>query len=164
VPFFLSSKKQTLAQLLALIIGELVKGLEVVLIVLHDGLVDDLVLYLRRSLAALEDEEDERLEEVLLLAEVLTILDVRDLERVHGDGMFLTVGDVSAFEIAAYTLVRVTRIDHHHVGVLLQELADDTVHVEALTASAWADAKEVCVVGHLHTAFLAVMSIQTGRP
>ena len=55
----------------------------------------------------------------------------------------------------AYTLVAVASIYHDHVGVLLQKLADDAVHVERLTASAWADAEEIGIVGHLHPAFLA---------
>ena len=130
---FLVLKEKAFAELVALGVGELLEGREVGLVVLHDGLVDDLVLYLRGCLAALEDEEDERLEEVLLLAEVLGVLGVRYLERVHRNGLFLGVGDVSAFEIAAYTLVAVAGIDHDHVGVLLQELADDAVHVEVFS-------------------------------
>ena len=63
-------------------------GIVLRLVVLDDGLVDDLVLNLRGCLAALEDEEDERLEEVLLLAEVLGIFGVRNLERVHRDRFF----------------------------------------------------------------------------
>ena len=86
---FLVLKEKAFAELVALGVGELLEGREVGLVVLHDGLVDDLVLYLRGCLAALEDEEDERLEEVLLLAEVLGILGVRNLERVHRDGLLL---------------------------------------------------------------------------
>ena len=123
-------KEQALAELVALCVGELLERGEVRLVVLDDGLVDNLVLNLRGSLVALEDEEDERLEEVLLLAEVLSILCVRYLERVHRDGLLLRIGDVSAFEIAAYTLVAVAGIYHDNIGVLLQELADDAVHVE----------------------------------
>ena len=37
----------------------------------------------------------------------------------------------------------------------MQPFADIKVHVEGLTAAAWADAEEVGIVGHLHTAFLA---------
>ena len=54
-------KEQALAELVALGIGELLEGCEVRLVVLDDGLVDDLVLYLRGCLGALEDEKDERL-------------------------------------------------------------------------------------------------------
>ena len=122
-------KEQTLTELVALNICEVTEWLEKGFIILHDSLVDNHVLNLRRSLAALEDEEDERLEEVLFLAEVLCILGVRYLEWVHRDGLLLGVGDVSAFEIAAYTLVAVASVNHDHVGVLLQKLADDAVHV-----------------------------------
>ena len=54
-------KEQTLAKLVALGIGELLEWCEVGLVVLDDGLVDDLVLNLRGGLGAFEDEEDERL-------------------------------------------------------------------------------------------------------
>ena len=91
------------------------------------------VLYLRGSLAALKDEEYERLEEVLLLSEVLGVLGVRNLERVHRDGLLLRVRDVSTFEISTYTLVAVAGIYHHNVGILLQQLADDAVHVEVFS-------------------------------
>ena len=125
-------KEKALAELVTLGIGELLERREVRLVVLYNGLVDDLVLNFRGCLATLEDEEDERFEEVLLLTEVLGILGVRNLERVHRDGLLLRVGDVSTFEIAAYTIVRVSCIDHHNVSVLLQELADDAVHVELI--------------------------------
>ena len=54
-------QEKTFAELVALCIGELLERGEVRLVILDDGLVDDLVLYLRGCLAALEDEEDERL-------------------------------------------------------------------------------------------------------
>ena len=37
----------------------------------------------------------------------------------------------------------------------LQPFADIKVHVERFAASAWTDAEEVTVVGHLHSSFLA---------
>ena len=41
------------------------------------------------------------------------------------------------------------------VCIRLPSFADIEVHVEGLSASAWADAKEIGIVGHLHPAFLA---------
>lgn len=76
-------KLQYLTLLLTLLFGEAVEGMEVGLEVLYDGLVYDGVLKLRGQLVALEDEEDEVLQEVLLLAEVLLVLHVCYLERVH---------------------------------------------------------------------------------
>lgn len=54
--------------------------MEILFVILYDGLVNNLVFYLRRGLITLVDKEDETLQKVLLLAEVLAILLFGDLE------------------------------------------------------------------------------------
>ena len=97
--------------------------MEIGIIVLVQHGINDGILQLLRRLVALEDLEDERLQKILLLSEVLLILHVTDLERIHRDRMLLAVRDIRAVEIAADTLIRVTCIHHHDIGVLLDELA-----------------------------------------
>ena len=97
--------------------------MEIGIIVLVQHGIDDGVLQLLCRLVTLEDLEDERLQKILLLSEVLLILHITDLERIHRDRMFLAVRDIRAVEIAADALIRVARIDHHDIGVLLNELA-----------------------------------------
>lgn len=155
VLFHLGGDQQFLPQSFALFLCELGKGMEVGFVVFHDGLVNEHVLNLGRKLIALVYQEYQRFEEVFLLPEILVILFLCHLERVHGDGLLFGVRDVCALVVAADTLVGISRIDHDHIGLLLQQLADDTVHVEALAASARPDAEEVGVVGHLDLAFLA---------
>ena len=152
---FLVLQEQSLTQLVALLGRIFVEGMEVFLVVLHNRLVDDLVLNLGSRFVAFEDEEDERFEEVLLFPEVLFILLGGHLEWVHRDGLVLGVGDVSAMKRATYTFVRVAGIYHDNVGILLQKLPDDAIHMKALPAAAWPEAKEVGIVCHLHFALLA---------
>ena len=96
--------------------------MEIGIIVLVQYRINDGVLQLLRRFVALEDLEDERLQKILLLSEVLLIFHITDLERIHRDRMLLAVRDIRAVEIAAYTLIRVTRINHHDISVLLDEL------------------------------------------
>ena len=125
------------------------------IVILHDDLIDDSILNFGRHLAALEDQEDEGFEEVLLLPEVLSVLRLGNLEWIHGDRMLLGIGDISATEVAAYTLVAVACINHDYIRVLLQELAYHTVHVEALTAATGSDTEEIGIIGVLVRTFLA---------
>ena len=50
-------QKQSLAQFASFVCRVLFKGMEILLVVFHDGLVDDFVLNFRRFLISLEDEE-----------------------------------------------------------------------------------------------------------
>ena len=105
------------------------------MIVLHDGTLDDILLNFRRLLSAFEDQEDERHQEVLLLTEVLLVLHLCHLEGIHGDGMFLGITDIDTTEITADALIRVARVDNHHIGVLLEILAHHRIHEKALTTT-----------------------------
>ena len=123
-------QEQPFPELVSLFLRESVERIEILLVIFHDGLIDDFVLNLRGWLITLEDQEDKRFEEVLLLTEILLILLRRNLERIHGDGMFLGVRDIGTMEGAAYPLIGITRINHHNVRVLFQQLAHHAVHVE----------------------------------
>ena len=129
--------------------------MKVGIVILYNDLIDDGILNLGGHLATLEDQEDEGFEEVLLLPEVLSVLRFGNLERIHGDGMLLGIGDISATEVAAYSLVAVTSINHHHIRVLLQKLAHHTVHVEALATARRSYTKEIGIVGIFVRTFLA---------
>lgn len=78
-------------------------------------------------LRAFPYQQNQVLQEVDLLDVQLPLADV---EGVHGDGLVLRIGDVLAAHILAESLIRVTRIDHDDVGVLLPQLAHHAVHVE----------------------------------
>ena len=104
--------------------------MEIGIVIFYEGLVDYHVLYLAGECAALEDEEHQRFEEILLLAEVQPVFLRRDLEGVHGDGLLLGIGDVRAAVVATDALVGVARVHHDHIRLLFQQLADDRVHVE----------------------------------
>ena len=129
--------------------------MKVGIVILYNDLIDDGILNLGGHLATLEDQEDEGFEEVLLLPEVLSVLRFGNLERIHGYGMLLGIGDISATEVAAYSLVAVTSINHHHIRVLLQKLAHHTVHVEALATARRSYTKEIGIVGIFVRTFLA---------
>ena len=124
--------EQLLTQLPALLLREFLERMEIGVVILHDGLVDYHVLYLAGERAALEDEEHQRFEEVLLLAEVQPVFLLRDLEGVHGDGLLLGIGDVRAAVVAADALIGVARVHHDHIRLLLQQLADDRVHMTCM--------------------------------
>ena len=64
--------------------------------------------------------------------------------------MLFGIGDIRAMEIVTDSLVRIPRIDHHHIRVLLQQLSHYGVHVERLAAPAWSDTEEVGVVCIFH--------------
>ena len=151
----LVGQQQTLTQFLALGLRITLEGMEVFLVILEDHLVQNGFLYLAVLAVALVDKEDKALDEVLLLVEVLLILLARHFEGVHADGMLLGVGDIDTALDLTEHLIAVADIDDDNIGVLLEELAHDSVHEEALTASAGAKNKVITIVGHLLRAFLA---------
>lgn len=69
--------------------------------------------------------------------------------------MLFGVGDIGATEVAAYTLVAISSIYHHHIRILLQKLAHHTIHVEALAAATGSDTEEISIVSVLVYSFLA---------
>ena len=111
--------------------------MEVGIIILIQHGINDGVLQFLGGFVTLENLEDEGLQEVFLLSEVLLILHITDLERVHRDRMLLAVADVGAMEIATDTFIRVTGINHHHIGVLLNQLAHDSIRRKALSTATW---------------------------
>ena len=131
----------------ALIITIALKRREILAVIVHDDLIDNRVLNLRGFLGTLEDQEDEGLQEVLLLAEILSVLNLGDLERVHRDRMLLGIADVRTAEIAADTLVGVTGINDDNVSVLLVVLTYNGIHEEGLTAARRTQHEEIRVVG-----------------
>ena len=130
VVLYLGVDKELPPQAVALVVREPLERVEIGVVILHEGLVHNHVLYLGGEGVSLEDEEDERLEEILLLPEVLFVFLPCHLEGVHGDGAFLRVGYVGAAEVAADALVGVARVDHDHIRSLFEELAHHAVHVE----------------------------------
>ena len=69
--------------------------------------------------------------------------------------MLLGIGDIGATEVAADALVTVACIYHHNIGVLLQKLSYDTVHVEALAAARRTDTEKISIVGVFVSTFFA---------
>ena len=128
--------------------------MEVGFIILHDGLVDDGLFQHRWLAGSLIYLEDKVLQEVFLLSEVLLILHLGYLERIHGDRLFLGVGNVGSPEVAADSLIAVTGIYNHNICVLLIILSHHRVHEEALSASGGSQYEEIGVVGILHLSFL----------
>ena len=107
--------------------------MEIGVVVFHKYLVYEQFLHIARFLLLHKDKEDKRFEEVLLLAKVILILLTGNFKGIHGDRTLLGVGNIRAMIIAAYTFVGVTCINQHNVGVLNEQLAYHTVHVERLT-------------------------------
>ena len=117
--FHLGGNQQLLSQPFTFLFRKLGKGMEIGFIVFHDGLVNEHVLNLAWKVVTLEYQEYQRLQEVLLLPEVQVILFLCDLEGVHGNRFLFGIGYVSTFIIATDTFIRVARIDHHHIRLLL---------------------------------------------
>ena len=69
--------------------------------------------------------------------------------------MLLGISDIGALEIGTDTLVGVSRVYHHNIGVLLQQLANHTIHMKRLSASTWPDTEEIGVVRKLNSPFLS---------
>ena len=72
-----------------------------------------------------------------------------DFERVHRDRMLLGIGNVFSAEVFTLSLIRVTCIYQHDVGVLLMGLTHHGVNIKALAASRRTEDKEVAVVSQL---------------
>src|SRR5574344_2311236 len=81
------------------------------------------------SLGSLPDKHDEILQEANLLDIQLLSLDGKG---VHRDRMLIGIADILASDIFTESLIRVTRIDHDHIGVLFPHLAHYAVHVELI--------------------------------
>ena len=129
--------------------------MEIFLIIFEDYLVQNGFLYFGVLTVTLIDKEYKALDEVLLLIEVLLVFLACDLEGIHGDRMLLGVGDIDASLDLTKYLIAVANIDNDNIGVLLEELAHNGIHEEALTASTWAKNKIVTIVCHLLGTFLA---------
>ena len=69
--------------------------------------------------------------------------------------MLLAVTNVGSVEIATDTLIRVTRIHHHHISVLLYQLAHHGVGRKALSASRWPQTEEVRVICQFQLSLLS---------
>ena len=125
---------------------------EVGFIVFLDTLLNKLLLNLGRyGIVAFPYQHNEVLQEVHLLDVQLFLLDT---ERVHRDWILLGIADVFASYIVTESFVGITGINHDHIGVLLPKLTDDAIHVETLTATTWAQHKEVGVIGVLGLSLL----------
>ena len=140
---------------LTLLLRELLKGMEISLVVFHDDLIDHQFLHVIRCLLTNVDKEDKSFEEVLLLTEIVLILLMGNLEGVHGDWPFLGIGDVGTMIVTADTFVGVTCINQYNIGVLYEQLANHAVHMKRLAAATWADAQEVGIVGMFDLSLLA---------
>ena len=70
-----------------------------------------------------------------------------DFKRVHRDRMFFCVGYVFATKVFTQSLIRVSSINQHDVGVLLMRLAHHGVNIKTLAASRRTEYEEVAVVG-----------------
>ena len=90
----------------------------------------------------------------MVVGQVLLILYVTHLKRIHRDRMLLAVTDIRAVEIAADSLIRVTCINHHHIGTLLNQLAHHGIGRKTLTATRWPQTEEIAVVSQLQLSFL----------
>ena len=64
--------------------------------------------------------------------------------------MFFGIGNVFASKVFTQSLILVTGINQHDVGVLLMGLAHHGVYIKTLAASRRTEDKEVAVVGQLY--------------
>lgn len=134
-----------MAGLRSLLFGILGKRMEIGAVILIEDLGHGGVLKLCGRLVAFEDVENEGLQEIDLFFEVLMVLYIRDPERIHGDRVLFGVGYVCSVVIAADALVRVARVNHHHICILFQQLTDYAVHVELRSILI---TNKLCVVWH----------------
>ena len=133
--------------------GVTVETVEIDIVVFGDYLLHNTELqFTDLVISALPYHQNEVLQEVYLLDIQLFLVDI---ERVHGDGLLFGVGDVLAAKVLTESFVGVSRIDHDDIGAGLMELAYHTVHMKRLTATRWAQTKEVTVVSELVGSFLA---------
>ena len=122
-------------------------GGEVGIVVLVDDLLYQSVLGLaHRALASFPYQHNQVLQESQLLDVPFLSL---DFERIHRDRMFFGIGNVFATKVFTQSLIRVSCIYQHDVGVLLMGLAHHGVYIKALAASRRTEDKEITVVGQL---------------
>ena len=122
-------------------------GGEVGFVILVDDLLYQPVLGLaHRALTSFPYQHHEVFQESQLLDVPFLSL---DFERVHRDRMLLGIGNVFSAEVFTQSLIRVTCIYQHDVGVLLMGLAHHGVYIKTLAASRRTEDKEVAVVGQL---------------
>ena len=84
--------------------------MEVLFIILHQHLVDNQFLNGIHRVLTKIDKQDKRFQEVFLLSEVTLILFSCYLEWIHGDWLFLGVGDIGAIVMTADSLIGVAGI------------------------------------------------------
>ena len=120
--------KETLSEVIALWRCETLESVEVHVVILTDDLLDKPLLGLSGiTLCSFPYEHDKVLQESCLFhIQLLTL----NTEGVHGDRMFLCIADIFTADIFTQSLIGVTRIDHHDIGVLFPHLTDNAVHVE----------------------------------
>ena len=122
-------------------------GGEVGFVILVDDLLYQPVLGLaHRALTSFPYQHHEVFQESQLLDVPFLSL---DFERVHRDRMLLGIGNVFSAEVFTQSLIRVSSINQHDVGVLLMGLAHHGVNIKALAASRRTENEEVAVVGQL---------------
>ena len=120
---------------------------EVGVVILIDDLLNQPVFGLaHRALTSFPYQHHQVLQESQLLDVPFLSL---DFERVHRDRVFFGIGNVFAPKVFTQSLIRVTSIYQHDVGVLLMGLAHHRVDIKALAASRRTKDKEVAVVGQL---------------
>src|SRR5574344_459382 len=122
-------------------------GGEIGIVILVDDLLYQPVLGLaHRALTSFPYQHHQVLQKSQLLDVPFLSL---DFERVHRDKMFFCVGYVFASTVFTQSLIRVSCIYQHDVGVLLMGLAHHRVDIKTLAASRRTKDKEVAVVGQL---------------
>ena len=122
-------------------------GGEIGIVILVDDLLYQPVLGLaHRALTSFPYQHHEVFQESQLFDVPFLSL---DFERVHRDRMLLGIGNVFSAEVFTQSLIRVTCIYQHDVGVLLMGLAHHGVNIKALAASRRTEDKEVAVVSQL---------------
>ena len=120
-------------------------GGEIGIVILVDDLLYQPVFGLaHRALTSFPYQHHQVLQESQLLDVPFLSL---DFERVHRDRMLFGIGNVFASKIFAQSLIRVSCIYQHDVGVLLMGLAHHRVDIKALSASRRTEDEEVAVVG-----------------
>ena len=126
---------------------------EIGFVILCYHLFDQAVFRFRHlTVAPFPDKHNKVLQETDLLHIQLFTLNA---ERIHGDGVLFRIADILTSHIFAEPFVGIACIDHNNVCILFPKLADYTVHVEALAASAWAKAEKIRVVSQFFFPFLA---------
>ena len=121
--------------------------------ILLDDLLNKTVFRLGNySLGAFPDKNNQILQETYFLDVQLFTFDSK---RVHCDRMLFGVTDILATYILAKSLVRITSIDHNHIGILFPHLTYHAVHVETFTTARRTKTEEVRVICNLVLAFLS---------